>query len=305
MILDREGGMADLPYWRRWRRAFWAQVARMVLASAQRWPAPLHRVACQALASLAPLLQPGAARRARRNLALAFGDRSPAWRRRVLWRMMPALGRNLHAALTSEREAAHGFPSVAADAGGAEGDLAGVLAAEASGGRGAFLLTGHLGCWELLGTWLAHRLGGLTVVTATVHNPAVDRLLQDRRRALGMTPLPRDGGARPILRALDEGRVVGVLLDQATRVQSRPLPFFGRPAPTPVGIARLARRRDVAIVPAALVWEDGRWRPQVLPPLRPAAFASDADLAAACNAALETLIARNPAQWVWFHRRWP
>ena len=81
--------------------------------------------------------------------------------------------------------------------------------------------------------------------------------------------------------------------------------FFGRPAPTPVGAVRIARRRDVALVPAAMVWQDGAWRARGLPPLRPAGATSDAELAAACNQALERLIARNPEQWVWFHRRWP
>ena len=297
--------MSDLPRWRRWRRRFWAGVARGVLTAARRWPAPLHRGLCLTLAALAPVLSPRRALQARGNLARAFPERPGAWRLQVLGRLPAALGRNLHAALACEREAARGFPSVVAERGPDGRDLVAVLRDEARDGRGAFLLTGHLGCWELLGAWLAWRLGGLAVVTATVRNPAVDALLQERRRRLGLVPLPRTEGARPLLRALDAGQVVGVLPDQATGVQSVMAPFFGRPAPTPVGAVRIARRRDVALVPAALVWEDGAWRVRWLPPLRPADATTDAELAAACNQALERLIERNPEQWVWFHRRWP
>lgn len=294
--------MNDLPRWRRWRRSFWAAVARAMLAAADRWPLSCHRQACVALARLAPWLQRAAARRARRNLALAFADRPESWRRDVLREMPLALGRNLHAALTSRRQAARGFPTV--DTESVDG-LAVRLETAAGRGRGVFLLTGHLGCWELLGACLARRLGNLAVVTGTVRNPAVDTLLQQRRREVGMTPLPREAGARPILRALDAGWTVGVLLDQATRVRSVALPFFGRPAPTPLGIASVARRRRVPIVPAALIWNVDRWRAEILPVIEPEDHADDAALAAACNRALEDLIARNPAQWVWFHQRWP
>lgn len=297
--------MAQVPAWRRWRRRFWAAVARAVLEAGRCWPAGLTRMVCGLLALTAPLASPRAARRAWRNLAGAFPGRSTAWRRAVWWGLAASLGRNLHGALTARREADAGFPAVVSEAGPDGRELLAVLRDQLARGTGVFLLTGHLGCWELLGAWLAHHLGGLTVVTATVHNPAVDRLLQDHRRGLGLRPLPREGGARPILRALAAGEVVGVLLDQATRVRSEPLPFFGRPAPTPVGIARLARHAGVALVPAAMVWERGAWRVRCLEPLEPADHASDDDLAAACNRALEALIERNPEQWVWFHDRWP
>lgn len=297
--------MAQVPAWRRWRRRFWAVVARGVLDVGRSWPLPVSRLFCGLFALAAPLTSLRAAHRAWRNLALAYPGRSAAWRLRVWSGLTVSLGRSLHGALTAPRAAVAGFPAVTVAPGPGGMDLLATLRARRDGGRGAFLLTGHLGCWELLGAWLAHHLGGLAVVTATVHNAEVDRMLQDHRRALGMRPLPREGGARPILRALAAGGVVGVLLDQATRVRSEALPFFGRPAPTPVGIARLARRRGVALVPAAMVWERGAWRVRCLTPLEPADHASDADLAAACNRALQALIDRNPEQWAWFHERWP
>lgn len=297
--------MAQVPAWRRWRRRFWAGVARAVLGAARSWPTPVSRSICGLLALGAPLASPRAARRAWRNLARAYPGRSLAWRLGIWSGLATSLGRGLHGALTAPRIAAAGFAGVTVEPGPGGMDLLATLRAQAGGGRGVFLLTGHLGCWELLGAWLAHHLGSLAVVTATVHNAEVDGMLQDHRRGLGMRPLPREGGARPILRVLEAGGVVGVLLDQATRARSEALPFFGRPAPTPVGIASLARRRGVALVPAAMVWQGGAWRVRCLAPLEPADHATDADLAAACNQALQALIEGNPEQWVWFHERWP
>jgi KDO2-lipid IV(A) lauroyltransferase len=221
-----------------------------------------------------------------------------------------ALGETLYATLTADRIAAGGFREVRQEK-GPQGE--GVVAAcrrLLAPGRGALLLTGHLGCWELLGAWLASQLGPVGVVTGTVHNPAVDHLLQSRRRALGMTPLPREDGIRPVVRELAAGRMVGVLLDQRTRAASIAVPFFGRPAPTPIALAKLALWLRLPVLPAALVRDDGVWVARALPPLLPppdadARCAADvAAFTARCNAALEELIRRNPDQWVWFHDRW-
>jgi KDO2-lipid IV(A) lauroyltransferase len=198
---------------------------------------------------------------------------------------------------------------------GRESSVIDVLADLAAPGRGVFILTGHLGCWELLGGWLAQGLQdrgfeGLGVVTGTVRNPPVDRLLQDRRRRLGMTVLPRQQGARPLLRYLQGGGIVAVLQDQHTRVQNLDVPFFGEPAPTPAGLARLALRYEIPVLPVTIA-RDRHSDQHVVrhrPPLRfKAGAAEDENLKEfllRCNAELETFIRRNPTEWVWFHRRW-
>lgn len=190
-----------------------------------------------------------------------------------------------------------------------------LLANLAAPGRGVFILTGHLGCWELLGGWLArelrrHGLAGLGVVTGTIHNPPVDRLLQERRRRLGLTVLPRQEGAAPLLRYLKSGGVVAVLQDQHTRVRNLEIPFFGTPAPTPVGLARLALKYDIPVVPVAIarLGPGAGHRVVCRPPLAfKATGRLDDDMRgflALGNQELEAFIRGNPSEWVWFHRRW-
>jgi Kdo2-lipid IVA lauroyltransferase/acyltransferase len=309
--------MSDrLPAWRRWRRRAWYLTACVVLHLVQSIPPTVGRGLCRSLARLALLLRRRERALAQRNLALVFPDQDRRWRARLLRQAAASLGENLYAALTLERQAARGFPVVVATgqpaaatgsvggAGHGDEDLPALLRRLQQAGRGVLLVTAHLGCWELLGAWLAGQLDRPAVVTATVHNPAVDRLLQDRRRALGLEPLPRDQGPRPLLRALGRGAVVGVLLDQNTRAAGAMVPFLGRPAPTPLGVLTIARRRGVPLVPAAAVREDGRWVIQHLAPIDPAPDADLEVLAGRLNRALEALIRRNPAQWVWFHDRW-
>lgn len=305
-----QAAASRIPRWRRWRRRGYWLLARATLATAGALPAPLGRAGCRLLARVALVLRSRERRRAEANLALALPAVAPRLRRRLVRASAASLGETLHATLTADRIAAGGFRGVREES-GPQGE--GVVAAcrrLLAPGRGALLLTGHLGCWELLGAWLASQLGPVGVITGTVHNPAVDRLLQDRRRALGMTPLPRAAGIRPVVRELAAGHMVGVLLDQRTRAASVTVPFFGRPAPTPVALAKLALWLRLPVLPAALVREDGDWVARALAPLLPPPAAdarNAADVAAfttRCNAALEDLIRRNPDQWVWFHDRW-
>ena len=273
------------------------------------------------LARLALRLRPRERRLALANLELAFPGIDDRGRARLLAASVHALGRNFHDMLAIEKLV--GDDRRIREQGqrcGGPPDLTAVMAGLLGRGRGLLLLTGHFGCWELLGAWVSRRLraaglGEMAVVTGTVHNPAVDRLLQARRRKLGLTVLPREAGPGPLVAHLRRGGVAAVLLDQNIRTQTLPVPFCGSPAPTADGPARIALRLGVPVLPVALGWDrsEGAHLVGALPVLDPLSGGrlpgdpSDAEVAdflAACNSALETFLRRNPAEWVWFHDRW-
>ncbi len=81
------------------------------------------------------------------------------------------------------------------------------------------------------------------------------------------------------------------------------MPFFGRPAYTPVGAAKMALRHGMRVIPTFLERRpDGRHLARFLPALE---LPGDATAATAVmTAAIEEQIRRVPEQWVWWHRRW-
>ena len=103
---------------------------------------------------------------------------------------------------------------------------------------------------------------------------------------------------------------MAVLQDQNTRVQNLDVPFFGEPAPTPVGLARLALRYRIPVLPVAIARDRRKNRHLVLhrsPLVFKEGGRPDEDVEnfmILCNAQLEHFIRRNPAEWVWFHNRW-
>ncbi|MBK8165946.1 MAG: lysophospholipid acyltransferase family protein [bacterium] len=301
------------PLWRRARRRAWWLAALLVAAVATRMPAGRGRAAGVAIARMGLRLRGKERRLAQRNLALAFPERDAGERRRLLGEAAVAAGRNLYDALAAPRLLAD--PLFVRDEPGPDGrPLLAVVRDEVAAGRGLLVMSGHLGCWELFGAWLAGELAKadlprLHVATGVVRNPAVDGWLARRRRASGLVPVPRTAGVGPLLRCLRGGGVVAALVDQNTDVDSRPVPFFGIPAPTPAGPARLAVRLRTPVVVATIARRpDGGhvvthgevWRPR---PDVPAEQQVDLCLMMA-NARLEACVRRNPAEWVWYHRRW-
>jgi KDO2-lipid IV(A) lauroyltransferase len=106
---------------------------------------------------------------------------------------------------------------------------------------------------------------------------------------------------------LQRNRIVAMLIDQDIHGASVYVPFFGRPAHTPVGAALLALRSRVPLATVFIEREpDGRHL------VRVEAVTCDVrrdregvqELTARLTAAIEAQIRRVPAQWVWWHQRW-
>ncbi len=260
------------------------------------------RAAGRALARAAMRFRPHERALAGANIALAYPGTEAAWQEQLVVTATDRLGDTLFDSLTVERWLSGGMNRINGD------DARDQLQRCRAQGRGVLILTGHLGCWELLGGWLAQVMEGLTVIVGEIHNEPVDRLVNDRRRKTGLNPVPRDGDLRPLLRALRRGDAAAVLMDQATRVPSRPVPFFGTPAPTATGFASLAIRTGAPVLPVAIQRDGHGHRIVTGDVIDPTLFGgADPEFAflQACNDALEDFVRRNPAEWVWFHKRWP
>jgi KDO2-lipid IV(A) lauroyltransferase len=182
-------------------------------------------------------------------------------------------------------------------------------------GVGVVALSAHLGCWELIPYRMRVEGYDVSVVYRRLYDRNLDRYVARRRQRFGIRTHDRDRDARGMLRSLRAGALLGVMIDQRTRVDSVRVPFMGHPAWTPTGAVRLALMAGAPIVPMVLAMRgDGRYRLTIGPevPVDPdggratgAATAERvAEATARCNAALSELILRDHEQWVWFHERW-
>lgn len=182
-------------------------------------------------------------------------------------------------------------------------------------GAGVICLGAHLGCWELIPVWLRAAGFEVAVVYRRLRDPDLDAYVADRRRHFGIETYDRDTGGRGMLRSLRRGALLGILIDQRTRVDSVRVPFMGRDAWTPSGPVRLAMRLGAPMVCMLVAMQPGGTHLLTIGPevaiQRARRDASKAEIdelvrenTARCNDDLSRMILECKEQWVWFHRRW-
>ncbi|HEY8514469.1 MAG TPA: lysophospholipid acyltransferase family protein [Candidatus Binatia bacterium] len=182
-------------------------------------------------------------------------------------------------------------------------------------GRGVIAVTGHIGNWELLAAYFGMHGYPVTVIATPVKGERLNAENIALRAQFGVETVLRDGpgASRRILRTLKNGRILAILMDQATRGQAVQVPFFGRPAWTPIGPALLAQRTGARVIGAFIHrLPDGRHRISIRRPELPAATGGDVAsrdawveaATASFTALIEQEIRRRPDEWVWWHRRW-
>jgi KDO2-lipid IV(A) lauroyltransferase len=239
------------------------------------------------------------------NLRLAFPEWTDAQRRLTLKKMTRNLG---WMAAEFARMPSYTKENIASVVilDGHENFLAGH-----SRGKGVLYLTGHIGAWEL--SSFAHALYGfpLHYMARPLDNKPLDAMVNEYRGLSGNKPIFKNESARVMLRILKEAGTVGILADQNTMPgEGVFVDFFGTPACTTTGIARVALHTDAAVVPGYAYWDENlrKYRLRFEPPVE-LVRTGDAERDIAENTqrfakVIEEIVRKHPEQWVWIHARW-
>lgn len=176
-------------------------------------------------------------------------------------------------------------------------------------GRGTLLVTGHLGNWELGGSYIAARGMPVDAIARHMGNRVFERYLTRVRERFGVKVVFDEHAVRQTPRSMRENRVVGFLSDQGVLgLASTFVPFFSRLAKTPRGPAVFALRMQVPVVfVVAVRLPSGRYRLIVEPMEVVDSGDREADttaLVASYTARLEYWVREYPGQYFWQHRRW-
>jgi KDO2-lipid IV(A) lauroyltransferase len=241
----------------------------------------------------------------RRNLDLAFPALSRKEKRRILRDVYINLGRLLAEFCLFPRYTKKNVGRVAVYEGFQN------FAEAQARGKGVVFLTAHLGGWEVAS--FAHSLYGhpMNIVMRPLDNPLVDAMVDRYRTLHGNRTVSKQDFARGLLTALRQGETVGILMDtNMTPPQGAFVDFFGVPACTATGLARVALHTDAAVLPAFGVWDKhlGKYKICFEPPLKLVCTGDDEADAVANTAmftkAIEDYVLKYPDQWLWVHRRW-
>jgi KDO2-lipid IV(A) lauroyltransferase len=280
-------------------------LAWCVVKSMGALPRPLARAVGVGLAQLIYLLHGKLRRVGMRNLHLAFPELPPRARRKIVRKVFTSLGRQFAEVCLFPRYTRENVSEAVIYDGFENFDRA------SQRGKGVLFLTGHLGGWEL--SAFAHSLYGhaLYFVMRPLDNPYLDALVRRYRTMHGNKPILKDDPARELLRAMKQGSTVGILMDtNMTPPEGIFVDFFGIPACTASGLARIALRTDAAVVPGFTLWDPvlRKYRLRFDPALQLKRTGNnEADILANTQLftkVIEDFVRHYPDQWLWVHRRW-
>jgi predicted exporter/lauroyl/myristoyl acyltransferase len=182
-----------------------------------------------------------------------------------------------------------------------------------SGGNGVLMVTPHLGNWELGGPALTERGEKLLILS----NPEPGR---------GFTDIRRAGRARwgvetlivgndmfafvEVIKRLQEGDTVALLIDRPTAGRHIEVELFGRPFHASVAAAEFARATGCAILPVAIVRDEGGHVLKMAEPIsydRRELRSPDArrELTQQIMRDFEPMLRQYPEQWFQFIPIWP
>jgi len=237
------------------------------------------------------------------NLRAAFPDRNETECRVILRRTFSYLGRHVIEFLNFDAMSADEILQIVEIEGGEYVEQA------MAQGRGVMYFAGHFGSWELQIMMHAFRFERIVMVARTLDNPLLDRLIERIRTRVGTTVLPRQGAVRGLLRALQGGGSLGLMVDQHIQDRSAvQVDYFGRPAWTTSTIASLALHTGAPIIPVfAFPLPDGRYRMVYESPVAVPSTDDDDPIQTytqRCTDRLEVRVRRDPHLWLWMHRRW-
>jgi lauroyl/myristoyl acyltransferase len=178
--------------------------------------------------------------------------------------------------------------------------------------RGVLLVTPHLGNWEFGAPLLTQRGVSLQVLTLAEPGREFTQLRQASRArwkvetlVVGEDPL----AFVEIIKRLESGATVALLVDRPPKTSSVEVELFGRPFAASVAAAELARASGCALVPVYIPWERTGYSANMLPPIpydRAALRDRQArqQLTQAIMTSFEPIIRKYITQWYHFGPVW-
>lgn len=177
-------------------------------------------------------------------------------------------------------------------------------------GRGVILLTAHLGNWELAAAYLGIKDYPMRAIGAEQRDARITKLISDIRASCGVETIGKGFDLRGAIKCLQEGNILGVLLDQDAKDKGIIAPFLGQPASTPYGPVKLAMKMRSPIVPLFIVrrkdntHHDLYFLPSLEERVKDFYDRPIEENVRLCNDILSEWISRHPEQWLWLYPRW-
>ncbi|MCF6176179.1 MAG: lysophospholipid acyltransferase family protein [Victivallaceae bacterium] len=175
------------------------------------------------------------------------------------------------------------------------------------------LVTAHYGNWEVAGTAWAEYTGiPMASIMRPFNNPLIGKIILKSRASKVHEMVNKQGGVKGILKALKKHKIATFLVDQhaASKDGGVETIFFGQPCRTHSAPALLHLKTGVPIMPELTRRVNDDFHFEFIVGELIEYIPTDnkeqdiKNVTQLYTTALEKLIAEQPEQWLWTHRRW-
>jgi KDO2-lipid IV(A) lauroyltransferase len=178
-------------------------------------------------------------------------------------------------------------------------------------GKGLIVISPHLGNWEFMAQFASMAGYPVNVVATRIYDHRLNNLILQFRSNKDVKTIFRDDPSvgKKIMKVLKKGEIIGLLIDQDTKVDGVYIKFFNQLCYTPAGAAILARRTGAPVLLSTIYRNCNEKHIIKFSPAFKTICTSDAQNDTILNTQLytnliEAAIRKNPDQWVWMHQRW-
>jgi phosphatidylinositol dimannoside acyltransferase len=177
-------------------------------------------------------------------------------------------------------------------------------------GKGVMVVSCHMGSYEVASAIWSATLTPVSFFAEELEPRALYEWYRDTRARLGISVLPLHlGGLRKVTQALKEQEMVITAIDRDITGTGHTMPFFGRPAPIPLGPAAIALRLGTPLLPVCVYrLPDDTYIAEGTPPVIAQstgdARADEIRVTLELVRQIEGFIRAHPEQWHVPHRIW-
>jgi len=173
-------------------------------------------------------------------------------------------------------------------------------------------ITGHYSNWELSSLAVSAKFGiNLVGVGRKLDSNLMDRLLFKNREQFGVEMVYRKGAIKNLLKALKNGKAIGLLLDQhlGAKQGGIEVEFFGHKVLHSPSASILARNFNIDVIPIYVSTDN--YSDYTITFYQPIPFIKTdnkeediKNMTQAQAKAMEDVIRAKPDEWFWVHKRW-
>ena len=175
-------------------------------------------------------------------------------------------------------------------------------------GKGAILITGHIGNWEILGAVLERLDYKTSVLAYRQKDKDINQLIEDIRKSADIEVIYHDQPLKKMLTVLNKGQFLGFLADQnALRHRGVFVDFFGLPASTISFPSKLALKYKVPVIFTYNYLDlNSKIYKIFFKEIDITKYGKNdyKELTQEFTKELEKAIIKNPSQYLWTHKRW-